>query len=33
MGAVCTEEELAHAVDVCSMMATLEGFESVREVS
>ena len=33
VGAVCTEDELSHAVEICGMMATLESFESVREVS
>ena len=32
VGAVCTEDELSHAVEICGMMATLESFESVREV-
>ena len=33
MGAVCSEDELSHAVQICGLMATLESFESVREVS
>ena len=28
----CSEEELIHAVGVCSIIATLESFESCREV-